>query len=171
MGNLMLRRASVDGLKNTRRLPCPSSPAQQHNYVIHTSSLSPQLVEAVRIIVHRTWGRLQPAYLPCKILQGKEDLTRVDEGPKARFCRARFAALSLRRQKDRDPPTYSTSLGAFPSLVSDAGDTLRRDRSTVMAAPRKKCTARNACTNNSENSLPHSKNQHERHYGGHTDLL
>ena len=75
MGSLMLRRAYGDGLKNTRRLPCPSSPAQQHKHVMHTISLSPQLVEAVRLIVQRTWGRLQPAYVPYTILQGKEDLT------------------------------------------------------------------------------------------------
>ena len=40
-----------------------------------------------------------------------------------------------------------------------------------MAAPRKKCTARNACAKNSEHSLRRSKSQHERHYDRHIDLL
>ncbi len=43
-------------------------------------------------------------------------------------------------------PTYSTSLGAFPSFVSEAGDTRLRDRSTVTVAFRRKCTASIACT-------------------------
>ncbi len=42
-------------------------------------------------------------------------------------------------------PTYSTSFGAFPSFVSEAGDTRLWDRSTVTVAFRRKCTASIAC--------------------------
>ena len=42
-------------------------------------------------------------------------------------------------------PTYSTSFGAFPNFVSEAGDTFRWDSSTVAQAFCRKCTASIDC--------------------------